>query len=61
MLHEGIQLGDLLIVDKSLDPTHGETVIAAVDGQFTVKQFRRCGTKLRLVAENPNHPQIVLR
>ena len=60
MVDAGIQSGDLLIVDKPLDPTDDDIVIAAVDGQFTVKRFRRTGSKLRLVAENPNHPQIVI-
>jgi DNA polymerase V len=59
MVDAGINSGDLLIVDKSLDATDGDVVIATVDGQFTVKRFRRNGTKFRLVAENPTHPQIV--
>lgn len=59
MVDAGINSGDLLIVDKSLDATDGDVVIATVDGQFTVKRFRRTGTKFRLVAENPTHPQIV--
>ena len=60
MVDAGINSGDLLIVDKSLDATDGDVVIATVDGQFTVKRFRRTGTKFRLVAENPSHPQIVI-
>lgn len=39
---------------------HCDIVIAAVDGQFTGKRFRRTGTKLRLVTENPKQPQIVI-
>lgn len=58
MVDAGINSGDLLIVDKSLDATDGDVVIATVDGQFTVKRFRRIGTNLRLVAANPSHPQI---
>jgi len=60
MVDAGIQSGDLLIVDKSLDPRNGDIVIAAVDGQFTVKRYRRTGTELRLVAENPKQAQIVI-
>ena len=60
MIDAGIHSGDLLIVDKSLEATDGDIVIAAVDGQFTVKRFRRTGTKLRLVTENPKQPQIVI-
>ena len=40
----GIQDGDLLVVDKSETPSHGDIVSAAVDGEFTVKvlQLRPC-------------------
>ncbi len=33
----GIFPGDLLVVDKSLTPRHGDVVIALLDGGFTVK------------------------
>lgn len=60
MLDAGIQSGDLLIIDKSLDAADGDIVIAAVDGQFTVKRFRRRGTSLKLLAANPKQPEIVI-
>lgn len=37
MIDGNIQDGDLLIVDSALTPEHGNIVIAAVDGEFTVK------------------------
>ena len=58
MIDAGIHSGDLLIIDKSLTATDGDIVIAVVDGQFTVKRFRRIGTQLKLVAENPKQPPI---
>ncbi|WP_067701025.1 MULTISPECIES: translesion error-prone DNA polymerase V autoproteolytic subunit [unclassified Erwinia] len=36
----GIGDGDLLIVDRSLTAEHGDIVVAAVDGEFTVKELR---------------------
>lgn len=36
----GLRDGDLLVVDKSITPEHGDIVIAAVDGEFTVKQLQ---------------------
>lgn len=39
MIESGILSGDLLIVDKALTPHHGDIVIAAVDGEFTVKRL----------------------
>lgn len=37
MIEAGILSGDLLIVDKAVNPTHGDIVIAAIEGEFTVK------------------------
>lgn len=36
-----IQSGNILIVDKSLEASDGSIVIAELDGEFLVKQFRR--------------------
>lgn len=40
MVEAGIFDGDMLVVDRSLKPAHGDIVIAAVDGEFTVKELR---------------------
>ena len=40
MMDAGILDGDLAVVDKSLDASDGDFVIAFVDGDFTIKQFR---------------------
>ncbi|WP_455820086.1 translesion error-prone DNA polymerase V autoproteolytic subunit [Pseudomonas cerasi] len=36
----GIGDGDLLVVDRSLPARHGDIVVAAVAGEFTVKELR---------------------
>src|SRR5687767_4381623 len=41
MLNVGIRSGDLLVVDRSLTPTNGRVVIAALNGELTVKLFSR--------------------
>lgn len=40
MIEAGISDGDLLVVDSSRTPEHGDIVIAAVDGEFTVKRLQ---------------------
>lgn len=37
MMELGIFNGDLLLVDRSLEPKHGDVVIAALDGELTCK------------------------
>lgn len=58
MLGAGIHDGDLLVVDRSLRPADGDVVIASVDGDFTVKTFRRNKSGIRLEPANPVYPAI---
>lgn len=58
MLGAGIHSGDMLIVDRSLEATHGRIVIAAIDGELTVKRLSRTDGRVRLLPENPDYPAI---
>ena len=54
----GIDEGDILVVDRSLTPRHGQIVIAIVDNEFTVKYLHRSKGTVKLVAANPTYPDI---
>lgn len=58
MTNSGIHSGDLLIVDRSLEPKDGNIVIAVIDGELTVKRLRFIKNKLTLVPENPKYKPI---
>jgi len=58
MIDAGIHPGDILIVDKALDPHSGSIVIATLDGEFTVKRFQQRGGKCYLLAANPEFEPI---
>ncbi|MDT3249837.1 translesion error-prone DNA polymerase V autoproteolytic subunit [Serratia sp. root2] len=58
MVDGNIKDGDLLIVDSSLRAEHGNIVIAAIDGEFTVKKLQR-HPDLRLLPMNPAYSPIV--
>ncbi len=58
MIGAGIHDGDLLIVDKSLEPRHGSIVIAEVHGELTVKRLHHKAGKIALLAENPAYRAI---
>jgi len=60
MLGAGIFPGDYLVVDRSLTPRPGNIVIAALDGEFTVKRLKRAGGKYLLVPENPAYPTVAV-
>ena len=58
MIGIGIRPDSLLIVDRSIEPTHNKIVIAALDGELTVKRLVLSQERVELVAENPNYPPI---
>ena len=58
MLDANIREGDILVVDKSLKPINNRIVIAAVDGELTVKRLKKVGHKVALVAENNKYSEI---
>lgn len=60
MTGAGVVAGDIVVVDKSLEPKNGDIVVAAVDGDFTLKHLKRDGQKAWLVAANPAYPPIAL-
>lgn len=55
----GIEDGDILVVDRSLDAADGSIVIACVDGEFTVKTFRRDRAGIRLEPANKAYSPIL--
>ncbi len=48
----GIHSGDILVVDRALEPRHSHIVVAVMDGEFTIKRLWIEGNTVRLVAEN---------
>ena len=52
MIKAGIHPGDILVVDRSLEPRHGKIVIAALDGQLTVKRLHKSAKGTFLMPEN---------
>ena len=61
MIGAGINDGDLLVVDRSLRPASGDVIIACVDGDFTVKTYRRDKDGVRLEPANPDFPVIRIK
>jgi DNA polymerase V len=61
MTGAGIFDGDLLIVDRSLEPTHGKVAIVEVDGQLTVKRLFKSNGRFLLQSENVSYPPIELQ
>lgn len=61
MINAGIHENDILIVDRSIPRTHGKVVVAAIDGQLTVKRLHLKEGKCFLIPENPDYEPIEIR
>lgn len=56
MVGAGIFDGDLVLVDRSIDPAHNQIVIAAINGEPLCKRLIRLGNEVILASENPHFP-----
>lgn len=61
MINAGIHEGDLLVVDRGQQPANGKIVVAMVDGQATVKRFRKDKKGIALVPENDNYDPLLVK
>ena len=55
MIGAGINSGDMLIVDRSLEAKNNNIVVAILNGEFTVKRLQKNRDKVFLHAENPDY------
>ena len=55
MTGAGIHDGDLLVVDRAVEPVHNKVAIVAVDGELTVKRLYLRAGRVVLLPENPDY------
>ena len=60
MIGAGLFPGDIAVVDRSVVPTNNCIVLALLDGEFTVKRYRRSNGTVTLTAENANFAPITV-
>ena len=58
MIDDGIDDGDLIIIDKSIDPYDGCLAVCYIDGEFTVKRFSKKNGEIFLIPANSNYKPI---
>lgn len=56
MVNAGIHQDDILIVDRSLEAKHNDVVVAAYEGELTVKRYHFKGDRIFLISDNPKYP-----
>lgn len=52
MIGAGIDDGDILVIDKSIEPQDGKIAVCFIDGEFTVKRIKVQENSLLLLPEN---------
>ena len=60
MIDANIFDGDILVVDRALEPSNGKIIVARVGSDFTVKRLSKKGNTIQLLAENPSYPPITI-
>lgn len=58
MVDAGINEGDLLIIDRSLNPCDGNIAVCFVDGEFTVKRLSVRDDGIYLTPANAAFPEL---
>jgi DNA polymerase V len=61
MTEAGIHDGDVMIVDRAVEPEDGSVVVAALDGDLTVKRYRIFSGQPYLMPESDGHDPIPVK
>jgi DNA polymerase V len=60
MSNAGINNDDLLVIDRSVEPTEGKIAVCYLDGEFTLKRIKLKNNQLWLMPENDNYKPILV-
>ncbi len=58
MIDDGVDNGDLLVIDKSVTPFDGAMAVCYIDGEFTLKRVKIERDKIKLVPANSRYKPI---
>lgn len=61
MVDEGIYDGDYIILKKSTNLKDGDNVVALINGEATLKKYKRFGDKIKFIPANPSFKTIVAK
>tara|TARA_B100001778_G_scaffold290309_1_gene259732 strand:+ start:27 stop:458 length:432 start_codon:yes stop_codon:yes gene_type:complete len=61
MIEAGLDDGDLIVIDRSLNPENGKIAVCFIDGEFTVKRMKKEKNKLFLMPQNKKYKPIEIK
>lgn len=60
MIDEGIEPGDIIVIDRSLEPQNGDLAVCAIDGEFTLKRISLQPNAVWLIPSNESFDPILV-
>ncbi|MCM1032686.1 MAG: translesion error-prone DNA polymerase V autoproteolytic subunit [Odoribacter sp.] len=60
MIGEGIDPGDILVIDRSIEPADGDLAVCCLDGDFTLKRISLRGNDVWLIPSNEQFDPILV-
>lgn len=60
MIEDGILSGDYVVIKKQKDASNGQTVVALIGNEATIKRYYRRGTKVELHPANPAYNPLII-
>jgi len=60
MIDEGIEDGDLIVIDRAIEPSDGDLAVCCVDGDFTLKRIRIEPDRVWLLPANETFDPIMI-
>ncbi len=60
MIGDGIEPGDILVIDRSIEPADGDLTVCCVDGDFTLKRISLSEGKVWLIPSNERFDPILV-
>tara|TARA_A100001015_G_scaffold293237_1_gene369579 strand:+ start:419 stop:850 length:432 start_codon:yes stop_codon:yes gene_type:complete len=61
MIEAGLDDGDLIVIDRSLNPESGKIAVCFIDGEFTVKRIKKEEDKLFLMPQNKKYKPLEIK
>lgn len=60
MIGDGIESGDILVIDRSIEPSDGDLAVCCLDGDFTLKRISLRGDEVRPIPANEAFDPILI-
>ena len=60
MVDSGIADGDMLIVDRAIEPQNNSIAVCVINGEFKIKRLKKEKKMIYMVQENPEYPPMLI-